>query len=72
MGDVTKTYLKIITGFQGMFFQLNCKVLTTTPKKTKKQHNSTKTTTCTLSTLYLVVICMFLNWQIIYDRHSEC
>ena len=66
MRDVTYIYLKIITEFQGMcFFQLNCKVLTSThTKKTlkKKQHNSTKTTTCKL---YLVVICVFLNRQII-------
>ena len=56
----------IITEFQGMFFQLNCKVLTSThTKKTKKQHNSTKTTTCKL---YLVVICMFLKSMI----DSEC
>ena len=31
-------------------------------KLKKKQHNSTKTTTCKL---YLVVICVFLNRQII-------
>ena len=68
MRDVSNIYLKIITEFQGMFFfstelQSADKHTHTQKKKTKKkQHNSTKTTTCKL---YLVVICVFLNWQII-------
>ena len=64
MRDVTYIYLKIITEFQGVFFstELQSADKHTKKKLKKKQHNSTKTTTCKL---YLVVICVFLNWQII-------
>ena len=71
MRDVTYIYLKIITEFQGMFFstELQSADKHTHKKKTKKkQHKSTKTTTCKL---HLVVICVF-KLENHLDRHSEC
>ena len=64
MGDVTYIYFKIITEFQGMFFQLNCKVLTNT-QNTKKHHISTKTTTCKL-----YVVCWQLFFSLMVTRTS--